>query len=57
MLIKKLKVYRAPCTTDIPQIRLQGQWLKNSGFDIDVPIVVKSEENRIVLIPVSKLIE
>ncbi|MBO4888210.1 MAG: SymE family type I addiction module toxin [Firmicutes bacterium] len=41
-MTRMLKVYTAP-THDgrTPQIRLQGQWLKEAGFELGKPIIVE----------------
>ena len=41
-MTRMLKVYTAPThDSKTPQIRLQGQWLQEAGFEIGKPIVVE----------------
>lgn len=34
-----------------PQLRLQGQWLEELGFQIGAPVLVKCEDGRIIITP------
>ncbi len=42
MSLHKVKVYRAPSLTVVPQIRLQGKWVEQAGFHIGDPIRVEA---------------
>lgn len=49
---RKLTVYgitKGPQFQSIPQIRLQGDWLKASGFSIGDNIQVVCENNRLII--------
>jgi len=48
---RELKVYEAPGQSSRyrPCIRLQGQWLKNLGFNIGDKITVKEEVGRLII--------
>lgn len=48
---RKMKVYEAggySCRV-VPQIRLQGAWLNEFGFDIGKPICVQCEGGKLVI--------
>ena len=51
MKTKELKVYRGSGNnyTPIPQIILQGQWLRGLGFSIGDKVTVTWEENRLIV--------
>lgn len=35
----------------VPSIRLMGQWLEESGFHIEVPVMVKCEDGKLIIAP------
>lgn len=57
MAIKKstrnLKVYAQSGYKykDTPAIMLKGQWLKELGFDSNMPIEVKCEDGKLTIVP------
>lgn len=59
---RTLKVYETYQSRDWnkhvsrPEIRLQGKWLQELGFDIGQPIQVQSHQNKLVitLVPETK---
>ena len=48
MKVTEMSGYRYKPT---PAIRLSGQWLKEIGFDIGVPVRVKCENGRLIITP------
>lgn len=51
---RKLKVYqkfrsRTWDNTTVPEIRLEGNWLKELGFEIGKEIEVKQQKNRLTI--------
>ena len=45
-----LKVYESPgADRTVPQIRLQGKWLSELGFEIGENIVVTYEDGRLII--------
>ena len=48
---RKLKVYAVPGkVTNIPQIRLQGKWLKELGYEVGDEIIIKTEDDGKIII-------
>lgn len=37
--------------TDTPAINLKGKWLRDSGFETGLPLIVTIEQGRIVIEP------
>ena len=49
-MIRRIKVYEAPSREKrIPQIRLQGKWLKDVGYEVGDYIQVTIIDNSIVI--------
>jgi len=47
---RKIKVYKAPgLDNDLPQIRLQGKWLSDLGFNVDDQIIVSCKSDRLII--------
>lgn len=51
---RKLKIYQKFRTrtfdhVKVPEIRLEGNWLKELGFEIGKEIQVKQEKNKLVI--------
>ena len=47
---RKIKVYKAPGLDDkLPQIRLQGKWLSDLGFNVDDHIIVSCKSGRLII--------
>ena len=56
---RNLKVYKKFRTrtwdiTYVPEIRLEGNWLKEFGFEIGKEIKVEQRKNKLVITVVSK---
>ena len=57
--LRKLKVYQKFRTrtwdnTTVPEIRLEGIWLKELGFDIGKEIKVEQKKNKLTITPTDK---
>ncbi|GAA3619816.1 SymE family type I addiction module toxin [Flavivirga jejuensis] len=57
--LRKLKVYkkfriRTWDYTTIPEIRLEGRWLKKLGFEIGKEIEVKQQKNKLTITLIDK---
>lgn len=35
--------------TKVPQIRLEGKWLENLGFEIGNEIIIKQQKNKLTI--------
>lgn len=48
---RKLTVYKTTGTRyqHIPQIKMQGDWLKEAGFLIGDHILIKCQKNRLII--------
>lgn len=47
---RELKIYKAPgLDPDIPQIRLQGKWLSNLGFNVDDHVIVSYDSGKLIV--------
>ena len=51
---RKLKIQqkfrqRAYDITTIPQIRLEGKWLENLGFEIGEEVTVRQQKNKLTI--------
>jgi len=52
--IRKLKIYqkfqsRERKNITVPEIRLEGKWLKELGFDIGKEIEIKQQQNKLTI--------
>lgn len=52
--LRKLKIYQKFRTrtrdhTTVPEIRLEGNWLKGLGFEIGKEIEVKQQKNKLTI--------
>lgn len=53
---RKLKVYHSFRSSDkkaVPEVRLIGQWLEQSGFRIGEQVQVRIKDQEIIIKPVS----
>ena len=56
MAARKLKVYHSFRRSDkkpVPEVRLMGQWLEQSGFKIGKQVQVTIKDQEIIIKPIS----
>lgn len=56
MAARKLKVYHSFRSSDkkpVPEVRLMGQWLEQSGFKIGEQVQVTIKDQQIIIKPAS----